>query len=181
MLAIVANNQWLIDSSVVKLVEAFNAELAPDEQSKRIDAQQEAVGGRESWNTLKPEGLPLGITWTCDAGYLVLVRSARSPSVRSRLGTAVPSWFGRPISPCSSSSAGLHPSGFAWLNYERAVATLAPLAKPCGCRAPPRAIGSGGVRWIAGTDPCCQPWRISGLILDLVLIDAWARRRDDRE
>ncbi len=70
VMAIVANNPPVIDSSVQKLVDTFNAELGPDEQGKRIVFEQESAGGR-TWSTMKPGGLPLGITWTYDRGYLV--------------------------------------------------------------------------------------------------------------
>src|SRR6185436_2278660 len=53
VVASVANNPSVIDSSLLKLVDAFNTELGPDEQSKRIVLEQETANGR-TWNTLKP-------------------------------------------------------------------------------------------------------------------------------
>ncbi len=70
VLAALANNPTVIDSSLRKLVDAFNAELAPEEQDKRIVFEQESAGGRV-WNTMKPGGLPFGVTWTYDRGYMV--------------------------------------------------------------------------------------------------------------
>ena len=128
VLAIVANNQFLIDSSVVKLVEAFNAELGPDEQAKRIVFQQESANGR-TWNTLKPGGLPLGITWTYDAGYMVAAsdRAVAERAIATRNGGSQLVWSPDFLAQLPS-SAGLHPSGFAWLNTRGAFATLATLA-----------------------------------------------------
>ena len=62
-MAMLTNNSPVIDSSLQKLVETFNAELGPDEQGNRIVFVQESAGGR-TWSTIKPGGLPLGITWT---------------------------------------------------------------------------------------------------------------------
>src|SRR4030095_63224 len=47
-----ANDPTVIDSSFSKLVDTFNAELAPDEQDKRCTLGQESAGGRV-WKTLK--------------------------------------------------------------------------------------------------------------------------------
>ena len=53
VMAALANNPAVIDSSLQKLVETFNAELAPEEQDKRIVFGQESAGGR-IWSTMKP-------------------------------------------------------------------------------------------------------------------------------
>ena len=45
VMASLANNPWVIDSSLQKLVETFNAELGPDEQFKRIVFEQEIARG----------------------------------------------------------------------------------------------------------------------------------------
>ncbi len=52
VMAGLANNPPVIDSSLQKLVQAFNAELGPDEQVKRIVFEQESAGGR-TWSTMK--------------------------------------------------------------------------------------------------------------------------------
>ena len=165
VLAIVANNQWLIDSSVAKLVEAFNAELGPDEQGKRIVFEQESANGR-TWNTLKPGGLPLGITWTYDAGYMVAAsdRAVAERAIATRNGGSQLVWSPDFLGQLPS-SAGLHPSGFAWLNTKGAFATLAPLApSPAFAELMAEArFDSGGIRWIGGTDPCGQPYSYLGI------------------
>ena len=91
----VANDPMVIDSSLQKLVDAFNAELTAEEQSKRIVLSQESAGGR-TWSVLKPGGLPISVVWTYDrrlpGGG---VRSAAWPSARSRRGTAARRSSGR--------------------------------------------------------------------------------------
>ena len=98
-MATVANNPSVIDSSLQKLVEAFNAELGPDEQSNRIVFAQESVGGR-TWSTMKPGGLPIGITWTYDRGYMVAGsdRGVAERAIATRNG-------GSPLAGLRSSSA----------------------------------------------------------------------------
>src|SRR6185295_18366458 len=81
VMANVANNPAIIDSSLQKLVDTFNAELGPGEQAKRIVFAQESAGGR-MWSTMKPGGLPIGITWTYDRGYMVAA-SERGSSERA--------------------------------------------------------------------------------------------------
>jgi hypothetical protein len=173
VLAIVANNQFLIDSSVVKLVEAFNAELGPDEQSKRIVFLQENANGR-TWNTLKPGGLPLGVTWTYDAGYLVAAsdRGVAERAIATREGGSQLVWSPDFLAQMPS-SAGLHPSGFAWLNTKGAFSTLASLA-PSPAFAELMA-GRDSILVVFDGSPeqihAASRTRITGLIVDLMLIE----------
>jgi hypothetical protein len=172
-LTVVANNPWQIDSSVLKLVEAFNAELAPDEQAKRIVLQQESVGGR-TWNTLKPGGLPLGITWTYDAGYLVAAsdRAVAERAIATRIGGSQLVWSPNFLGQLPS-SAGLHPSAFAWLNTRGAFATLSSLAPSpalaelMAARDPILVVFDGSTEQIHAASRT----RISGMIMDLMLIE----------
>lgn len=174
ILTLVANNPWIIDSSLLKLVETFNAELGSDEQDKRIVLQQESVGGRH-WNTLKPGGLPLGITWTYDAGYMVAAsdRAVAERAIATRIAGAQLIWAPDFLAQLPS-SAGLHPSAFAWLNTKSAAFAM------LGQLAPPTPVGE----LIAGRDPilvvfngspeqihAASRTRISGLIMDLMLIE----------
>ena len=174
VLAIVANNPWVIDSSLLKLVEAFNAELGPDEQIERIVFQQETANGR-TWNTLKPGGLPISFTWTYDAGYMVAGsdRAAAERAIATRASGAQLVWSPDFVEQLPS-SAGLHPSAFAWLNTKvSAFAMLSELA-------PSPAV----TELIAGRDSilvvfngsaeqihAASRTRISGLIVDLMLIE----------
>ena len=124
VMANMANDPAAIDSALQRLVEVFNAELGPDDQDKRIVLTQESAGGR-TWSTLKPGGVPVGMTWTYDGGYMVAssdragaeraiaTRSAGSPLVWS------PTFLGQ-----VPASAGLHPSAFGWLNTKGALELL---------------------------------------------------------
>jgi hypothetical protein len=166
----------VIDSSLLKLVETFNAELSPEDQSKRIVFTQESAGGR-TWNTLKAGGLPLplGITWTYDAGYMVAAsdRAVAERAIGTRNGGSQLVWSPEFLGQLPA-SAGLHPSAFAWLNTKGAFALLAPLA-------PSPALGE----LMAGRDPilvvfdgtpeqihAASRTRLSGLIMDLMLIQS---------
>ena len=127
VMASVAYNPAVIDSSLEKLVETFNAELGPDEQGKRIALQQESVGGR-TWSTMKPGGLPLGITWTYDAGYMVAAsdRASAERAIATRNGGSPLVWSPAFLGQLPS-SAGLHPAAFAWLNAKGALGILSTL------------------------------------------------------
>ena len=174
VLAGVANDPWVIDSSLRKLVDVFNAELAADEQSERIVLQQETAGGR-TWNTMKPGGLPLSITWTYDAGYLVAAsdRAIAERAIATRIGGSQLVWSPAFVQQLPS-SAGLHPSAFAWLNTKGAFAMLSqlPLSPAVGeliaGRDPILVVFNGSAEQIhAGSRT-----RISGLITDLMLINS---------
>ena len=159
-MASVANNPSVIDSSLQRLANAFNAELGPDQQDKRIVFVQETAAGR-TWSTMKPGGLPLSITWTYDRGYMVAGsdRGVAERAIATRNGGSQLVWSPEFLGQLPS-SAGLHPSAFAWLNAKGALGILSALApSPALRRARRRARSdSRGVRWNAGTDPCGQPY-----------------------
>ena len=123
-----ANDPAVIDSSLSKVVDTFNAELAPDEQDKRCTLAQESAGGR-TWTTLKAGGLPFGVTWTYDGGYLVAAsdRGTAERAIATRNGGSALVW-----SPAFQAqlpaSAGIHPSAFAWLNTKGALGILSALS-----------------------------------------------------
>jgi hypothetical protein len=173
VMACLANTPGVIDSSLQKLVQTFNAELGPDEQAKRIVLQQESAGGR-TWNTLKPGGLPLGITWTYDRGYLVAAsdRGVAERAIATRNGGSQLVWSPEFLGQLPS-SAGLHPSAFAWLNAKGALGILSTLTSNSK-------IGE----LVAASDPilvmfdgtseqihAASRTRISGLIMDAMLIE----------
>lgn len=174
VMASVANNPAVIDSSLQKLVDTFNAELGPDEQAKRIVVLQESVGGR-SWSTMKPGGLPLGITWTYDQGYLVAAsdRAVAERAIATRNGGSPLVWSPEFLGQLPS-SAGLHPSAFAWLNPKGALGILSALNPSPALR-----------ELVAGRDPILVVFdgtaeqihassrnRISGLIMDVMLLQS---------
>jgi ferric-dicitrate binding protein FerR (iron transport regulator) len=177
VLTIVANNPPVIDSSLQKLVETFNAELGPDEQGKRIVLEQENAGGR-TWSTMKPGGLPVGIIWTYDRGYMVAAsdRGVAERAIATRNGGSPLVWSPEFLGQLPS-SAGLHPSAFAWLNAKGALGILSALA-------PSPALGE----LVAGRDPilvvfdgtpeqihAASRTRVSGLIVDVMLIESLSR------
>ena len=177
VMASVANNPPVIDSSLQKLVEAFNAELGPDEQGKRIVFEQESAGGR-TWSTMKPGGLPLSIIWTYDRGYMVAAsdRGVAERAIATRNGGSPLVWSPEFLGQLPS-SAGLHPSAFGWLNAKGALGILSALA-------PSPALGE----LVAGRDPilvvfdgtpeqihAASRTRISGLIMDVMLIESLGR------
>jgi hypothetical protein len=176
VLATMANNPLVIDSSLRKLVDAFNAELGPDEQDKRIVLGQESAGGR-TWNTMKPGGLPLSIVWTYDRGYMVAGsdRGVAERAIATRNGGSPLVWSPEFLAQLPS-SAGLHPSAFAWLNAKGALGMLATMASP--------ALGE----IVAGEDPilvvfdgtseqihAASRTRVSGLIMNLMLLEGLGR------
>jgi FecR protein/Putative zinc-finger len=177
VMASVVNNPPVIDSSLQKLVETFNAELGPDEQGKRIVFKQESAGGR-TWSTMKPGELPLGITWTYDRGYMVAAsdRGVAERAIATRNGGSPLVWSPEFLGQLPS-SAGLHPSAFGWLNTKGALGILSAVA-------PNPALGE----LVAGRDPilvvfngtpeqihAASRTRISGLILDMMLIESLGR------
>jgi hypothetical protein len=177
VMASLTNNPLVIDSSLQKLVETFNAELGPDERHKRMVFEQESAGGR-TWSTITPGGVPLGVTWTYDRGYMVAGsdRAVAERAIATRNGGTPLVWspeFLRQL----PSSAGLHPSAFGWLNTKGALGILSALA-------PSPALGE----LMAGRDPilvvfdgtaeqihAASRTRITGLILDAMLIESLGR------
>jgi hypothetical protein len=168
----VANNPSVIDGSLQKLVDTFNAELGPDQQAKRIVLLQESAGGR-TWNTMKPGGLPIGFTWTYDRGYIVAGsdRGSAERAIATRDGGSQLVWSPDFLGQLPSSS-GLHPSAFAWLNAKGALGILASLT-----------TNPAISELVAGRDPILVVFdgtpeqihvasrtRISGLIMDVMML-----------
>lgn len=121
VMAAVANNPPVIDSSLQKLVETINAELGPKDQDKRLVFAQEGAGGRV-WSSIKGAGLPFGVTWAYDGGYMVMGsdRASAERAIATRNGGAALVWSSqfRGLLPAS---AGIHPSAFGWLNTKGAL------------------------------------------------------------
>jgi hypothetical protein len=123
-----ANSPAVIDSSIATLVDRFNAELSPDEQDKRCVLAQESAGGRV-WNTVKAGGLPFGVTWTYDAGYMVAAsdRATAERAIATRSGGSALVWSA-PFQSQLPASAPIHPSAFAWLNTKGALGMFSALS-----------------------------------------------------
>ena len=177
VMASVVNQPAVIDSSLQKLVEVFNAELGPDEQAKRIVLQRETAGGR-TWNTMQPGGLPVGIVWTYDRGYLVAGsdRAVAERAIATRNGGSPLVWSPE-FRGQLPSSAGLHPSAFAWVNTKGALGILSSLtsnpavSKLMAERDPILVVFDGTPEQIHAASRT----RISGLIMDAMLLESLGR------
>jgi hypothetical protein len=169
-----ANDAEVIDSSLRKLAEAFNAELTPEDQAKRILFSQENAGGR-TWSTMKPGGFPVGITWTYDRGYMVAAsdRGVAERAIATRSGGSALVWSPEFLGQLPS-TAGLHPSAFGWLNAKGALGVLASAASPVLSEL------------VAGGDPilvvfdgtreqihAASRTRVTGLIMNLLLLQGF--------
>jgi len=177
VMASLANNPSVIDGSMQKLVDTFNAELGPDEQAKRIVLSQESVSGR-TWTTIKPGGLPVGITWTYDQGYMVAGsdRASAERAIATRNGGSPLVWSPEFLGQLPS-SAGLHPSAFGWLNPKGALGILTALT-----------TNPAVSELVSGRDPilvvfdgtpeqihAASRTRISGLIMDAMMVGGLGR------
>lgn len=123
-----ANDPAVVDGSLVKLVDTVNAGLGPGEQDKRCTLAQESAGGR-MWTTLKSAGLPFGVTWTHDGGYIVAAsdRGTAERAIATRNGGSALVWSAA-FQQQLPASAGIHPSAFAWLNTKGALGILSMLS-----------------------------------------------------
>jgi len=180
VMAALANDPAVIDSSLQTLVNAFNAELGPDEQDKRIVIGQESAGGRV-WSTMKPGGLPFGVTWTYDRGYMVAGsdRASAERAIATRNGGSQLVWSPEFLGQLPS-SAGIHPSAFAWLNAKGAlgfISALAPspaLTELLAGRDPVLVVFDGTAEQIHGASRA----PLSGLIMDVMLLESLSRARE---
>jgi hypothetical protein len=177
VMAGLANDPAVIDSSFRKLVETFNAELAPDAQDKRIVFGQENANGRV-WSTVKPAGLPFGVTWTYDQGYMVAAsdRASAERAIATRNGGSQLVWSPAFLAQLPS-SAGMHPAAFAWLNTKGALgifSAFAPnpaLTKLLAERDPVLVVFDGTAEQIHAASRT----RLSGLIMDVMLLESLSR------
>ena len=174
VMASLVNNPPVIDSSLRKLVDAFNAELAPDQQDKRIVFEQESANGR-TWSTIRPGGLPISISWTYDRGYMVAGsdRAVAERAIATRSAGSPLVWSPEFLAQLPS-SAGLHPSAFGWVNAKGALGLLSALS-------PSPALND----LLSGRDPilvvfdgtperihAASRTRITGLIMDAMLLQS---------
>jgi hypothetical protein len=168
-----AYNPTIIDSSLRKFMDAYNAELPADQQTNRLVFGQETVGGR-IWNTMTAGQLPLGVTWTYDAGYMVAAsdRATAETAIATRNGGSPLVWSPEFLDQLPA-SAGMHPSGFAWLNTKGALgmfSTLAPspaVSKLLAERDPVLVVFDGKTDQIHAASRA----RLPGLILNMMLLE----------
>jgi ferric-dicitrate binding protein FerR (iron transport regulator) len=123
-MAVLVNDATTLDRCITRIVEAFNAELGPEQQGKRIEIVRERVDGRD-WIRLQSGAWTLGVTWTYDRGYMVAAsdRGAALRAIAARSGGSALVWsagFRQQL----PASGGVHPSGFIWLNTKGALQGL---------------------------------------------------------
>jgi len=178
-MAALVNDPSTLDASIQRLVEVYNAELGPDDQARRITIEQETADGR-IWTTVKSGLAFLTVTWTYDQGYLVAA-SDRGTAVRAiaTRNSGVPLVLSGAFLQQLPSSAGLHPSAFAWLNTKGAFqgfASMAPsplLQKLLAERDPILVVFNGTTEQIHSASRT----QLSGLIVDLMLVQSLSRAR----
>ena len=174
VMAVLANDSSVIDNSLKKLADAFNAELSPEEQIHRIVVGQEIAGGR-TWTTMKAGGLPFGVTWTYDQGYLVAAsdRGSAERAIATRNGGSPLVWSPAFLAQLPS-SAGMHPSAFAWLNTRGALGIFSALApNPAVTRLlAQRDAVLVVVNGQAHEIHAASRTRLTGLIMDVLLLES---------
>ena len=129
LLAALAYNPAFLDTAAQSLVDSFNAELTAEQQDLRIVLAREEAGGRV-WNSVTAPGLPFGLTWTYDGGYLVAAsdRATAEHAIATRNGGSALVWS-QAFRSQLPSSAGLHPSAFVWVNTKGALEIVSMLAQ----------------------------------------------------
>ncbi|MGC8760966.1 MAG: FecR domain-containing protein [Bryobacteraceae bacterium] len=114
-----------LDASIIKAVEAINADPGAQNQNRHLSLRQETAGGR-TWNTLTAEGAPVAVTWTYHGAFLVAGpdRAVVERAIATREGglTLVQHPEFRTLLPAST---GVHPAGFLWVNVADALRPLA--------------------------------------------------------
>ncbi len=177
VLAALVNDPATVDGSVQRLVEVFNAELAPENRARQIVLTQETVDGRR-WTTMKTGLSPLSATWTYDGGYLVAAsdRAAAQRAIATRNGGSPLVWSAA-FQQQLPSSAALHPSAFAWLNTKgvfqdfAALVSNPTLQRLLAERDPILVAFNGTTEQIHAASRT----RISGLIVDAMLLEGLGR------
>ena len=180
MMAALVNNPSVIDSSLQKLVETFNAELPPDERDKRIVFGRETADGKV-WTTMKSASFPFGVTWTYDGGYMVAAsdRASAERAIATRNGGSQLVWSPAFLGQLPA-SAGMHPAAFAWLNPKGALAIVSALApnpaltKLLAGRDPVLVVFDGTAEQIHSASRT----RLSGLMMDVMLLQSVSRTRE---
>ena len=179
-MAAVAYDPAAIDQSMQALVNAYNGSLSADQQGQRIAFTQASSGGRV-WSTITSGGLPFGVTWTYDRGYMVVGsdRASAERAIATRNGGAQLVWSAEFLGQIPT-SAGMHPSAFVWVNTKGAldlVASLAPssaLAELMAGRDPVLVVFEGSAEQIHAASRA----RITGLIMDAMLLESLSRPRE---
>jgi hypothetical protein len=114
-----------LDETVHRLVDAYNQWLPPEKAESMLIFTQEIIDGR-SWNSLKTEIAPVALHWTYNRGYSIAAMdralAERAIAIRDSGLQLIHSTEFQQRLPIS---AGLHNSGFFWLNNSDALAEIA--------------------------------------------------------
>lgn len=113
-----------LDGTIAKLVEAYNAELPAEYQSRKLVMGQETIEGR-MWMTVKAAGAPITLYRTYDRGYVVMSSdlAVAQRALKTRDGGFALTRSAAFLSQMPS-AAGVHPSGFLWMNMKGALEGL---------------------------------------------------------
>jgi hypothetical protein len=179
VIAVLVNNATTIDNSIFKVVDEVNAQLKPEEQSKRIVLERVSADGK-IWTTAKSGALPFAVVWTYDRGYLVAAsdRAVAARAIATRNG-GLPLVWSPVFQQQLPSASGPHPSAFAWLNTKGALGGLAAmvqnpqLQKLMAASEPILVVLNGTNEQIHAASRT----RITGLIMDAMLLGklSWGR------
>ncbi|MEJ2112022.1 MAG: hypothetical protein P8Z37_19350 [Acidobacteriota bacterium] len=125
-LAVMVNDSAVLEDSIGRIVEAVNTAQANAGEAKNIAFSSEDMNGR-TWSTLQPDWQPFGVTWTYDRGYMVASsdRATALRAIATRDG-GYPLIWSSEFQQAFPTSAGMHPSGFAWINASDAVQDISP-------------------------------------------------------
>jgi len=177
IMAGMVNDPARLENTIRKVVDKVNAELANNGRTERLILTRETVDRRE-WTTLKPPRAPLAITWTYDRGYIVAAsdRGAALKALATRNGGS-PLVYSAPFQKQWPAAAGLHPSGFLWLNTKGALQNFAPMITNPAVRGLIAERDPILVAFTATTEQirAASRTRISGLILDMMLLRGMSR------
>lgn len=174
MMAALVNNPSTLDGAIHRLVQGLNAQLAAAGHPEKVFWSQQKIDGRR-WDAIKFLKSPISITWTYDHGFMVASsdRGAALRAIAARNGGSALIWtpaFQQQL----PGAAGLHPSGFAWLNTKGALADFAGLTQNPSLRQalaerdPILAVFNATTEQIQAISRT----RISGFIMDLMLLQS---------
>ena len=126
--AIMVNNPSILDQLAHRRAEIVNAQSAAAGSKQQLIVSEETAQGRK-WSTIRSTAVPVEITWTYDEGYIVAGsdRGVVLRAIATRHGGSPLVWS-QAFQQQLPASAGLHPSGFGWLNTGGAFKGLEGLA-----------------------------------------------------
>jgi hypothetical protein len=176
-MSVLVNDSSLLDATIRKLVSSMNAGFEKAGKTERIAIEQEVVNG-QTWTTMKVSSQPFAVTWTYDRGYMVAAgdRAAATRAIATRNGGSPLPWSAA-FQQQLPTLAGLHPSGFAWLNTKGAFQGLSALVpnpviqKLISEQDPVLVMFSGTMEQIRAVSRT----RLSGMVMNLILMQGMDR------